>query len=278
MPERLTTDSTDDFWPAPSPDGRGGRVPLVARRIARRLGPAARRRPAPAGDLLAGLRRRWPSGGRPTGTVSPTPIFAGQGRHHGRCAAREPGSGSSRSSGSAGGSSPAGRPTAAPWHSAARMTRGALWIMPADSGPPRLAGRHHRASGGAGRSGRGGATTAAPSTPAAPTPPAARASGAYRSAAARPSGWWRSQGGQRSSGGWGAAAGRLAYTSVGSAQRRVGDGRQERRTPTVRIGGARLLTPHARGLPPFDHLTGGPRLARRPAQRRFHFLPAARRG
>ena len=162
-PERLTSDSSDDFWPAPSPDGR--EVAFHSWRGGSRdiwvMPP--RRRPAPAGDLLAGARRRWPPG-RPTGIVSPTPSSAAEAAS-GRCAGpRGAPPGSSRSSGSAGGSSPPGRPTGGRWRSAARSPIGALWIMPADSGPPRLAGRHHRAPGGVG-DGPSGATTAAPSTP-----------------------------------------------------------------------------------------------------------------
>ena len=184
-PERLTSDSSDDFWPAPSPDGRevafhswrgGSRdiwvMPLDG-------GPLQRVTSSPAQEAMA----IW----APDGNRLAYSIFGGRGgiwtvrRARAGAAWQQPverlGWGFFATW------SPDGRTLAF----GGSLTHGALWIMPADSGPPRLLAdtTGPRAVWGDGPS---GATTAAPSTPATPTRPA-RASGAYRSTAARPSGW-----------------------------------------------------------------------------------------
>jgi Tol biopolymer transport system component len=135
-PERLTSDSSDDFWPAPSPDGRevafhswraGSRdiwvMPLDG-------GPLQRVTSSPAQEALA----TW----APDGNRLAWAIFTGQG---GIWTAR-------RSSRGAPweqpverlgwGFSPHWSPDGRNLTVTASLTRGALWIMPADSGMPRL--------------------------------------------------------------------------------------------------------------------------------------------
>ena len=115
-PERLTSDSSDDFWPSPSPDGRevafhswrgGSRdiwvMPLDGR-------PLERVTSSPAQEAMA----MW----APDGNRLSYAIFTGRGGIY--TVAGWTASGRSRSSASPGGSSPPGRPTGAPWPSAAR--------------------------------------------------------------------------------------------------------------------------------------------------------------
>ena len=208
-PERLTTDSSDDFWPAPSPDGRevafhswrgGSRdiwvMPLDG-------GPLQRVTSSPAQEAMAVLGAR---------RESPRLLHLRRSRRDldGAPRAERRRLGRSRSSGWAGGSSLPGRPTGAPWRSAAHSP--------------------------AARSGSCRPTRARPGS--SPTPPGPRAvwgdaarwsddgRAIYtRDADSTGTSFWRIplgggpperlvafEGGQRSSGGWGAAAGRLAYT------------------------------------------------------------------
>ena len=136
-PERLTTDSSDDFWPAPSPDGREVAFHSWRGGLARHLGDAARRRPAPAGDVVARPGGDGPRG-RPTGIGIAYCDLQRPGRHldgapgrtaSGRSRSQRLGLGVLRGT---------GRPTAARWPFSSSLTRGSLWVMPADSGPPRL--------------------------------------------------------------------------------------------------------------------------------------------
>ena len=97
--------------------------------------------------------------------------------------------------------------------------------MPADSGAPRLAGRHHRAPGGAGRPGAVERRRPRRLHPEHRLDRHDLLAHPARRRRARAAG--DVPGGERSSGGWSAAAGRLAYASVRRAQRRVGDGGQD---------------------------------------------------
>jgi eukaryotic-like serine/threonine-protein kinase len=207
-PERLTSDSSDDFWPSPSPDGRevafhswrgGSRdiwvMPLDG-------GPLQRVTSSPAQEAMA----TW----APDGNRLAYSIFGGRG---GIWTVRRARSGGAWEKpverldwGFFATWSPDGR-TMALGNS---LTRGALWIMPADSGPPRLLADTTGPRAVWGDEARWSDDGRAIYT---------------RSADSTGTSFWRIpldggpparlvafEGGQRSSGGWGAAAGRLAYT------------------------------------------------------------------
>jgi eukaryotic-like serine/threonine-protein kinase len=207
-PERLTSDSSDDFWPQPSPDGRevafhswrgGSRdiwvMPLDG-------GPLQRVTSSPLQDAMAS----W----APDGNRLAWAIFTGRG---GIWTARRASRGAPWQQpverlnwGFFATWSPDGRTLAF----SSSLTRGPLWLMPADSGPPRL--------------------VADTTGPRAMLGDLAQWSDDGRSIYTRSTDstgttFWRIsldggapervmtfQGGERSSGGWSAAGGRLAYT------------------------------------------------------------------
>jgi Tol biopolymer transport system component len=207
-PERLTTDSSDDFWPAPSPDGRevafhswraGSRdiwvMPLDG-------GPLQRVTSSPAQEAMA----FW----APDGRSIAYSIFGGRGGIW--IVRRIPNGGGWGKPverlgwGFFANWSPDGRTLAF----GSSLTGGALWIMPADSGPPRLL-----------------ADTTGPRAVWGDAPRWSDDGQAIytRTAAATGTSFWRIpldggaagplvafQGTQRSSGGWSAAAGRLAFS------------------------------------------------------------------
>ena len=148
-PERLTTDSSDDFFPDPSPDGRevafhswrgGSRdiwvMPLDG-------GPLQRVTSSPAQEAIP----QW----SPDGSRIAYAIFTGRGgiwtvrRVNGvwQQPVERLGWGFFANW------SPDGRSLAF----SSSLTLGPLWIMPVDSGPPRLVADTDRASSGAGRPG-----------------------------------------------------------------------------------------------------------------------------
>ena len=184
-----------------------GRVPLVAGRLARHLGHAARRRPAPAGDLVArpggdGLLGARRESSRLLHLRRPGRDLDGAPRAERRLA----------ETGRAAGLGVLRHLVARRAHLAfgGSLTRGALWIMPADSGPPRLLADTTGPRAVWGDEARWSDDGRAIYT---------------RNADSTGTSFWRIplgggaperlvavEGGQRSSGGWGAAAGRLAYT------------------------------------------------------------------
>jgi Tol biopolymer transport system component len=207
-PERLSSDSSDDFWPSQSPDGReiafhswraGSRdiwvMPLDG-------GPLQRVTSSPAQEAMA----IW----APDGNGLAYSIFGGRG---GIWTVRRPRAGGAWQQpverlnwGFFATWSPDGR-TLAFGNS---LTHGALWLMPADSGPARLL-----------------ADTTGPRAVWGDSPHWSEDGRALytRSADSTGTSFWRIpvgggapervvafEGGQRSSGGWGYAAGRLAYT------------------------------------------------------------------
>ncbi|MFL5472225.1 MAG: protein kinase domain-containing protein [Gemmatimonadales bacterium] len=135
-PERLTSDSSDDFWPAPSPDGRevvfhswraGSRdiwvMPLDG-------GPLQQVTSSPTQEAMPA----W----APDGNRLAWAIFTGQG---GIWTARRTSRGAPWEQPVerlGWGFSPHWSPDGRSLTVSASLTRGALWIMPADSGMPRL--------------------------------------------------------------------------------------------------------------------------------------------
>jgi eukaryotic-like serine/threonine-protein kinase len=207
-PERLTSDSSDDFWPAPSPEGRevafhswraGSRdiwvMPLDG-------GPLQRVTSSPAQEAMA----TW----APDGNGLAYSIFGGRG---GIWTVRRARAGDAWQQpverlgwGFFATWSPDGRTLAF----GGSLTHGAIWIMPADSGPPRLL-----------------ADTTGPRAVWGDGPKWSDDGRAIytRNADSTGTSFWRIpldggaperlvafEGGQRSTGGWDAAAGRLAYT------------------------------------------------------------------
>ena len=183
-PERLTTDSSDDFFPAPSPDGREVAFHSWRGGLARHLGDAARRRSGPAGDLLAG-----PGGDRPRGRPTAIGWCTASSRAaaaSGRCAGAT-GPGSRRSSVSGTASRRTGRPTGGP--RLQLLARRGIALGDAGRLGRAAAGRGlGRAPGGSWAIWSGGVRTAGPSTPGTTMPPAARRSGRSPSKAVRHNG------------------------------------------------------------------------------------------
>ena len=135
-PERLTSDSSDDFWPSPSPDGR--EVAFHSWRAGSRdiwvmgLDGAPLQRvtilPGPGGVGRLGARRESSRLGhlhRPGRHLDGTPDLA-------RCPVGAAGRAARL------GVLPPWSPDGRSLTVSASLTRGALWIMPADSGMPRL--------------------------------------------------------------------------------------------------------------------------------------------
>jgi serine/threonine-protein kinase len=207
-PERLTTDSSDDFWPEPSPDGRevafhswraGSRdiwvLPLDG-------GPLQRVTSSPAQDAMAS----W----APDGNRLAWALFTGRGgvwtaRRASRGAAWQP-----PVERLGWGFFPTWSPDGRTLAFSSSLTRGALWTMPADSGAPRLL-----ADSTGPRAMLGDLVQWSDDGRVAYT----------RSTDSTGTSFWRIplgggaperlmtfQGGERSSGGWSAAGGRLAYT------------------------------------------------------------------
>jgi serine/threonine-protein kinase len=207
-PERLTTDSSDDFWPQPSPDGRevafhswrgGSRdiwvMPLDG-------GPLERVTSSPLQEAMAS----W----APDGNRLAWAIFTGRG---GVWTARRASRGAPWQQphqrldwGFFATWSPDGRTLAF----SSSLTRGPLWLMPADSGAPRLLADSIGPRAMVGDLAQWSDDGRAIYT---------------RSTDSTGTTFWRIsldggapervmtfQGGERSSGGWSAAGGRLAYT------------------------------------------------------------------
>ncbi|HKU60341.1 MAG TPA: protein kinase [Gemmatimonadales bacterium] len=207
-PERLTTDSSDDFWPEPSPDGRevafhswrGGSRDIYVMPLDG--GPIQRVTTSPAQDAMAS----W----SPDGNRLAWAIFTGRG---GVWTARRASRGAPWQQPMQRldwGFAPTWSPDGQTLAFSSSLTWGSLWLMPADSGAPRLLADTTGPRGVQGDlaqwsdDGRFIYTRSTDST----------GTSFWRVplGGGAPERLMTFQGGERSSGGWSAAGGRLAYT------------------------------------------------------------------